>query len=142
MTRFRSRSHQLLCLAGTGGCAVLLVANLVLGPNRGPQLLGEIVLAILLVASLRYAFSSIVVDHAAGTLTVRNPWRNHVIAFAAIDRVALRDSRVPNTYRNNRRLLVVVRRDGSRLTMTGGCAVGTAAVTRMRDAVAAAVEQR
>ncbi|HEY8301526.1 MAG TPA: hypothetical protein VIG48_06490 [Jatrophihabitans sp.] len=134
-TRFRSTSHQVLCLIGTGACAVLLLANVALGPNRGAQLLAEALLAVLLATSVRFAFSSIVVDRPNRVLVVRNPWQKHVIGFDAIDRIALRDSWVPNTYRNNRQLLVVVRRDGSRLTMIGGCAVGTPAVTRMRDDV-------
>ena len=89
--------------------------------------------------ALRYAAASIVIDHAARTLVVRNPLRTHVLALDDIDAIELRASRIPNTYRNNRRLLAVRPRNARPITMVGGCAVGTPGVTRLRADVLAAL---
>jgi hypothetical protein len=141
----RSRSHQVLCLVGTAGCAAFAAANLAVGVSAdrpGPNVVVAIVFVGLGILSVRFAFASIVVDSARRTLTVRNPLRTYTIAFDDVDRFGLRQSWVPNTYRNNRRLLVVFRRGGERLTMIGGCAPGLTAVRTMRDQVANAVSSR
>jgi hypothetical protein len=141
-TVLRSRSHQVLCLVGTTVCAAFAAANLAVAASSerpGPNIAVAIVFVVLGIVTVRFAFASIVVDAARRTLIVRNPLRTYSIAFDDVDRFDLRKSWVPNTYRNNRRLLVVWRRDGGRLTMIGGCALGLTAVRRMRDQVANAV---
>lgn len=144
-TVLRSTSHQVLCLLGTALCALFGVANLVVGlaaDRPAPNVVAATGFVLLGILSLRFAFASIVVDHGRRVLIVRNPLRTHRIDFADVERIDLRRSWVPNTYRNNRRLLVVRRRDGSRLTLIGGCAPGLSAVERMRDQVAAALDVR
>jgi hypothetical protein len=144
-TVLRSRSHQILCLVGTAACAAFAAANLAVGMSSdrpGPNVVAAIVFIVLGILSVRFALASIVVDPARRMLTVRNPLRTYRIAFDDVDRFDLRKSWVPNTYRNNRQLLVVFRRGGGRLTMIGGCAPGLTAVRTMRDQVAAAVSSR
>ena len=134
-TVFRSRSHRNLCLAVAAGCGLLAVADLAVATSlgsAGAQPAAVVVLAALALLALRYAWASIVVDHSAQVLIVRNPLRTHVLGVDEVEAVELRASRIPNTYRNNRQLLSVRPQHGRPITMIGGCAVGTPAVERMR----------
>ena len=138
----RSRSHLLLCLAVAAALGLLAAVNLAVAATgqAQPSVTAAVVLIVLALLALRFGVASIVVDRAQRTLVVRNPLRSYVVAVADIDHIGLRDSWVPNTYRNNRQLLVVVPRGGRRITMIGGCAIGgPAAVQRMRDDVLTAL---
>jgi len=139
----RSRSHQVLCFIGTGACLLFIAAFLFVASrvtNADQQYVATIVFLGLTAVTLRYAYASVVFDHTAREMLVRNPFMTHRIALDDVDRFDLRKSWVPTTYGNNRRFVIVRPKDGPRVTLIGVCALGDTKVRTMLAEVRAACD--
>ena len=141
----RSRSHEVFCLGVATFCAIFVIGGAVVAagrPDPAPQIVLALVFLLLAGAAIRWSRSCVVFAYSRDALIVRNPLRTYAIALPDIYGFDVHRSPLPGQYGTRRTLVDVKRKDGSRITCIGVCALGQSYAFRMRGQLEAAYSRR
>lgn len=123
----RSRSHQVCFLIVAAAFVAMAIGFVVTGAGLHdpvPQFVAALIFLGLAGAAVRWSFASVVFDYRAGLLVVRNPLIAHSVPLSEVYGFEVVNSWIPGGNGQIRQKVKLKRKDGSRLTVVGACALG------------------
>ena|SRR5215469_5294396 len=141
----RSRSHEVYCLPVVAFCASFVIGGAIIAAGHSdpaPQIVLALAFLVLTGAAIKWSRSCVVFAYSQEALIIRNPLRTRTIALTEVYGFEVHVSPIAGQNGASRTLVDAKRKDGSRITCIGACALDRTAAYAMTGQLNATYNRR